>query len=103
MSLFSHSRTVEELEAELAEVDAAIASLPSKSEAFVRAQEIIEANRSSAPTEEIDAMLAREGLPSLAQCGTIAARDMAPLNRLRRRRKSLVRKLDDAKKGRTGE
>ena len=84
----------EELCAELEQVNAAIAALPCQSDAFLVAQEIIETMKSEGSgTADIDAVLAAQNLPSVAEVGKVTMESIRSVWKLNRRKNKLEKQL----------
>ncbi|KZC94060.1 MULTISPECIES: hypothetical protein [Clavibacter] len=85
--------SVEEPRTPLAAVDAAIAAHPLSSERVTRANAIIEASDRD-DKAAVEARLAEEGLPGLAELGKIQVRHSVSWWRLHRRRRKILARLD---------
>ncbi|WP_454117669.1 hypothetical protein [Microbacterium lacticum] len=81
------------LEAELKEIDAAIADHPYNAPEVVASREIIEQFEGEG-NERVEQELAARGLPGLADNGRIVATGLASYSRLHRRRKKVLNKLE---------
>jgi hypothetical protein len=80
-------------EADLAAADAAIAAHPLSSEPVARAHAIIESSDRD-DRAAVDARLAEEGLPGLAELGRIQVRHSLSWWRLHRRRRKVLARRD---------
>ena len=80
-------------EAELAAVDDAIATHPLSSDRVTRANAIIEASDRD-DKAAVEARLAEEGLPGLAELGKIQVRHSVSWWRQHRRRRKILARLD---------
>lgn len=81
------------LEAELKEVESAIADHPYNSPEAIASREIIEQYEEEG-TERVEQELASRDLPGLADNGRAVATGFASFSRLHRRRKKILHKLD---------
>ncbi|MDO5646075.1 MAG: hypothetical protein Q4G21_10390 [Dermabacter sp.] len=86
-------KPLSELQEELRVIDDEIAAHPLSEPRVKRAHEIID-NKGDKENTEVEADLAAEGLPSLAELGALQARNTVSWWRLHRARGKLVKKIE---------
>lgn len=87
-------QTLAELNAELGEIEAEIASNPLASAQVIKASKTIEElKKDDLSAEAIDSVLAPNELPSLAQIGQVQLQNIAPWAKLHRAKKKTEAKI----------
>lgn len=79
---------------ELDQVNAALSALPCQSDVFLAAQEIIETMKGEGSRpEDIDAVLAEQNRPSVAEVGKVTMESIGNVWKLNRRKNKLAKQL----------
>lgn len=92
--MFFSRKSRDELLMELGQVESQIGALPNQTDEVLRAQALIETLKAEhAPVEQIDAALAEQGLPSVADVGRAVAESLIPSAKLHHKRVRLEKQL----------